>query len=70
MLLLTSTSIVVIFCGYMCQKDPELARQLYEWDCRQLGMAPPRWGNWRLRVQQVGFGLVGLGILGLAVSLG
>ena len=70
MVMLASTSIVAIFCGVVCQNDPDLAWRLYEWDCRQLSLNPPQWSNWRLRVKQVGYGLMGLGVLGVLVSLG
>jgi hypothetical protein len=70
MLMLASTSLLTIICGIMCHTDPEMAWKFYEWDCRQIGLTPPRWTNWRTRVQQIGYGLMGLGVLGLAVGLG
>lgn len=69
MIMLFSASITVFCCGLLCLKDSDLAWQLYEWDCRQIGLYPRRMKQWRLRVQQVGYGLLGLGVLGFAVAV-
>ena len=70
MVMIISASIIVIGCGFFCIKETDLAWQLYEWDCRLMNMTPPRLPNWRLRVKQVGYGLIGMGILGFIISLG
>lgn len=70
MVMLACASVVVICCGIVCHTDTDFAWQVYEWDCRLSNMAPARLRNWRLRVQQVGTGLIGLGVVGLMVSLG
>jgi hypothetical protein len=70
MVILASTSMLAIFCGIVCNNDPELAWRLYEWDCRQISINPPQWADWRSKVKLVGYGLMGLGLLGLMVGLG
>ena len=70
MVMVISASFVVIFCGVMCLTDTELMWRLYEWDCRQMNINPPRLDNWQVRVQQVGYGLIGLGVLGVMAGLG
>ena len=70
MFMLFSASITVICCGLLCLKDTDLAWQMFEWDCQQIGLWPRRMKHWRLRVQQVGYGLLGLGLLGLLIALG
>lgn len=70
MVMVISASFVVIFCGVMCLTDTELMWRLYEWDCRQMNINPLRLDNWQVRVQQVGYGLIGLGVLGVMAGLG
>lgn len=70
MVMLASTSLLVIFCGIVCRTDTDLVWRLYEWDCRLMGITPPRWNNWQARVRLAGYGLMGLGVFGLAVSTG
>ncbi len=69
MVMMISVSILVIAGGILCLRDADLAWQFYEWDCRMLSLAPPKLTNWQLRVRQVGYLLIGLGILGFIVSL-
>jgi hypothetical protein len=70
MLMMFSASFLLMGIGFFCIKDTELAWQLYEWDCRMMNMAPLRLANWRLRVKQVGYVLIGLGIVGLKLGMG
>ncbi|GAB4508355.1 MAG: hypothetical protein OHK0046_00500 [Anaerolineae bacterium] len=70
MVMLASASIFVICSGVLCVRETDLAWRIYEWDCRLMSMTPPRLQNWRLRVKQVGSALVGLGMVGLMVSMG
>ena len=70
MLMLASVSILTICCGVLCLQDADLAWRLYEWDCQLMNITPPRIANWRTRVQQVGYGLIGLGLLGFIIGIG
>ena len=67
--MLAATSTLVICCGIFCITDTDLAWRIYEWDCRMMSIAPPRVRNWRLRVKQIGSALIGLGLVGLIVSI-
>jgi hypothetical protein len=69
MVMMISASILLVSCGFFCIKETDMAWQLYEWDCRMMGMMPPRIANWRKRVTQVGYGFIGMGILGFVISL-
>lgn len=69
MVMLVSASVLMICCGVVCLRDTDLAWRLYEWDCRMMGMTPPRIHNWRLRVRQVGGLLIAFGLVALRVSL-
>lgn len=70
MVMLFSASALVMFCGVMCLTDSDFVWQLYQWDYRQLSLTPPRVVNWQLRVRQAGYALIGVGVLGLMVSMG
>ncbi|MAS38300.1 MAG: hypothetical protein CL610_30160 [Anaerolineaceae bacterium] len=70
MVMLFSASAIAMFCGVMCLTDSDFVWQLYQWDCRQMSITPPRMLNWQLRVRQAGYALIGLGVMGLMTCLG
>jgi hypothetical protein len=70
MVMMISASILLIGCGFFCLKETDMAWQLFEWDCRLMNITPPRIANWRERVKRVGYGLIGMGILGFLISIG
>ena len=66
---LISASTLVIFAGFLCLWDPELAWNLYELDSRLIGVDVVRPKLWRRYVTITGNFLLTLGVLGIFASI-